>query len=122
VRMKELNEVDFGEWEMKSIKDVEKSHQDLLKDRKRDMWGVRPPGGESYGQARDRLMPVIESLMKRYEGETFAVVAHGALLKIVHSCLLGVPIQRFYGMSFPFLGAFFFKKEGNKIRLEKEWL
>jgi broad specificity phosphatase PhoE len=121
VRLKELNEVDFGKWEIRSHEDVEKEHGNLLNTRRRDIWNFRGHGGESYGQARDRAIPVIRDLFRRHEGETFAVVAHGSLMKIVCSTLTGLPLEEIAKKECKPLSAMFFKKDGSKIVLEKEW-
>jgi broad specificity phosphatase PhoE len=84
VRLKELNEVDFGEWELKSKSEVEGEHPGLLDNR-----------------------------------ETFAVVLHGALLHIIYSILMKVPFEKTYNLKHPFLCTFYFKKEVDKIELEK---
>jgi broad specificity phosphatase PhoE len=119
VRLKELNEVDFGKWELKTKGDVEKEHPGLLDNRRKDIWNFNENVGESYGHARDRVKPVLEGLFKKYEGETFVVVLHGALLHIVYSLLMKVPFEKTYNLKHPFLCTFYFKKEGDKIELEK---
>lgn len=121
VRFQELNEVDFGKWEMRWVRDIEKENEEQLKERKEDIWAFNKYEGESYVQVRDRAMPVLRSLFERHEGETFVVVAHGSLLKIVCSTLTGQPIKEISRREYPPLCAMFFKKDGDKIELEKEW-
>jgi len=121
VRMKGLNELDFGKWEMKWKGDVKRDYPDLWKARKGDIWGFRGHGGESYAQVRDRAMPIIEGLFRKHEGETFAVVAHGSLMKIIYSVLREISIEEIAGKQYNPLCALFFKKDGDKIVLEKSW-
>lgn len=121
VRMKELNEVDFGEWEMRWKGDIMKEHPGLWKVREGGIWDFRGHGGESYAQARDRAMPAIRELLRRHEGESFAVVAHGSLMKIACSSLTGTPIEELSARGYRPLCAMFFKKDGDKILLEKSW-
>jgi alpha-ribazole phosphatase len=120
VRMKELNEVDFGEWEMKWFKDIKRDYPSIWKMRERDYLNFNFPGGESVIKARDRAMPVIRELFRKHEGEAFAVVAHGSLIKIAYSTLTGMPIEEIAGKQYNPLCALFFKKDGDKIVLERE--
>ena len=41
----------------------------------------QPPGGESFAQVRARVGPVLESLVRRHEGEDVVVVAHGGSIR-----------------------------------------
>jgi alpha-ribazole phosphatase len=121
VRMKELNEVDFGKWEMKWKGDVEEESPGILDKRKVDIWNYAGHGGESYAQARDRAMPVIRKLFRKHEGETFAVVAHGSLMKIVYSTLMGIPVEGIFRNMYEPLYTIFFKRHGDRIEVEKSW-
>jgi len=120
-RLSGLNEIDFGRWEMKWWEDVKRENpRDFLK-RKQDIWRYSGHGVESWGKVRDRAMPVIEDLLTRHEGETFAIVSHGVTIRIIHAVLLGLSEEEVNSMRYPFLVTLFFKKDGDKIELEKVW-
>lgn len=120
-RFSELNEADFGRWEMKRIEDIRRTEPELLVMRSKDFWKFRGHGGESAGDVRERALPVLEMLMKRHEGETFAVVAHGSLIKAMRSVLVHKEVRDWKSARLRFLAAIFFKKDGDKIEVEKEW-
>jgi len=46
-------------------------------------------GGESYAQIRDRVVPALVGLARRHPGETVVVVAHGVVIRVLLSTLLG---------------------------------
>ena len=121
VRIGELNEVDFGNWEMKWKGDIEEESPGVMAERRKDIWDYSGHGGESYRQARDRAVPVIMDLFRRHEGKAFAVVAHGSLMKIVYSALTGAELRDVAGTEYEPLSAMFFKKDGDKIVLERSW-
>jgi broad specificity phosphatase PhoE len=121
VRLRELNEVDFGEWEMRWKGDVEKKSPGVLEERRGNIWDYAEHGGESYGQGRERAMPAIMDLFRRHEGETFAVVAHGSLMKIVYSALTGTDMEGIVRKRLEPLSAMFFKRDGDKIEVERSW-
>jgi probable phosphoglycerate mutase len=58
-------------------------------------WLWRPPGGESYEDVRQRVMPVLESLRSRYPAEELVLVSHGAVMRAVWSQLTGAWISSF---------------------------
>lgn len=69
-----LRELSFGEWEGRTVSDLEKSEADLWLKRQRNKWSFRPPQGESYQDLADRL----ETWVKEME-RPLVVVAHGGV-------------------------------------------
>lgn len=120
-RKGELNELDFGRWETMTFEEVEEKYPGEQEKRKRDPWGHNSYGGESCSDVRERAMPVIKGLLEKHEGETFAVVAHLVLIKVVYSALVGIPLEELRKKRMDFLDTLFFKKDGDKIVLEKSW-
>jgi broad specificity phosphatase PhoE len=58
-------------------------------------WLWRPPGGESYEDVRQRVMPVLESLRNRHAAEELVIVSHGAVMRAIWSQLTGEWINSF---------------------------
>jgi|GEM_PF-361103 ribonuclease H / adenosylcobalamin/alpha-ribazole phosphatase len=58
-------------------------------------WLWRPPGGESYEDVRQRVMPVLDSLRSRYAAEELVIVSHGAVMRAVWSQFTGAWISSF---------------------------
>lgn len=58
-------------------------------------WLWRPPGGESYDDVRQRVMPVLDDLRSRYPAEELVIVSHGAVMRAVWSNLTGEWINSF---------------------------
>ncbi len=50
--------------------------------------GFAPVGAESFDAIRERVLPVWERLTKGHDGETFVVVAHGVVIKVLLLTLL----------------------------------
>jgi probable phosphoglycerate mutase len=46
------------------------------------------PGGESYGDIRRRVVPIIEDLGRRHRGDTIMVVAHGVVIRVLLTSLI----------------------------------
>jgi len=57
---------------------------------------AQPPGGESFTDVRERVVPVISELVRRYRGHTVVIVTHAAVTKMVLVDALGVPSAAAY--------------------------
>lgn len=51
--------------------------------------GFTHEGGESYEEMASRVVPALRELAVRHEGETIAVVAHGVVIRVLLTTLLG---------------------------------
>jgi broad specificity phosphatase PhoE len=120
-RFRELNELDFGKWEMMTFDDVEREYPGEREKRKGDMWNYNTYGGESLSRVRERVMPVIRELIRKHEEETFVVVAHGIVMRVIYSELVGTAVEELFRRKMEFLSSIFFKKDGDKIEVEKTW-
>ena len=67
-----LREIRYGRWEGSTLAEMRASDPDVFGARERDVWGVPPPGGESYAEVTARMRDWYRSL----SGDTVAV-AHG---------------------------------------------
>lgn len=75
-----LREFNFGHWEMRSFKDI--SAEDET--RARAYWetpgDVRPPGGETWNEARARVDAAIDALIEAHAGQDLIVVGHFGMI------------------------------------------
>jgi alpha-ribazole phosphatase len=85
-----LHEVDFGQWEGKTVAWAELNAPELLAQRRRDPVRFRPPGGESIEDASVRLQPIADKLRDR---ERTLVIAHRISLGILERLIRGLPLD-----------------------------
>ncbi len=52
------------------------------------------PGGESFRDAQNRMVPTIAELVARHPGERIAVVSHNVTNRAYLAALMGIPIDR----------------------------
>jgi probable phosphoglycerate mutase len=74
-----LSEVTYGDWERRTIPELEVTEPHLVAERAADKWGFVPPNGESYAMLAARVRRVLE----RLEGPT-VITAHGGVLRSVY--------------------------------------
>lgn len=79
----QLREISWGVWEGVVCPDL----QSLIETWQSGDFTARAPGGECPLDVRNRVLPVIYSLLKRPE-KTILVVVHGRLLRIILSSIL----------------------------------
>lgn len=104
VRVQELNEVDYGEWEGKSPQEIEQIWPGKFMEREKDMmskYRFRPPKGETYEEMEQRIIPFFNGLVEKHQGQTIVVVTHGAVKRSLLRMFLGVgfhqlPSERFH--------------------------
>ena len=76
-----LRELHFGDWEMRSAAEIEASHPELSRAYWDHPGSVRPPNGESWSDASQRISRAIDTLLDRTPARPLIVVAHfGAIL------------------------------------------
>ncbi len=58
--------------------------------RQRDPAHALPGGGESFLDARRRVLQCLDEIVQRHAGETVAVVTHGGVLDIIYRTAMGI--------------------------------
>ncbi len=85
-----LCEVNFGSWEGRTLEWVERRAPELLAQRRADPVHFRPPGGESFEDAAERLRALAYAL--RNDGNTL-VVGHRVTLGILERLIRDLPLD-----------------------------
>lgn len=88
-----ITEADVGQWEGKSWDEIGTGWP-----KERDLHDEDPaahgyPGGESFLDVRDRVVPVLESLAQRHPGEVILVVGHNVVNRAALAHWIGLPIR-----------------------------
>lgn len=81
-----LMEVNYGDWEGLTLKEIAVRYRAEARERERDKWGYVPPNGESYAVLSQR----IAKWLKTIERPT-VIVAHGGVLRALLHILAGLP-------------------------------
>ncbi len=77
-----LREIEFGEWEGLTLREVRARAPQALAERERDKWCFAPPGGESYADVAVRMRAWYAALA----GDA-VVVAHGGTARALIAAL-----------------------------------
>lgn len=92
-----LREIHFGEWELRSFREIEA--QDPA--RARAWWenpgDVRPPGGESWNEVCARVNAAMDRLIAEHTGLNLVVVAHFGVILTQVQRALGLAADEAFG-------------------------
>ncbi|WP_170475078.1 histidine phosphatase family protein [Ruegeria arenilitoris] len=85
---RDLREINFGAWEMRSFAEIEADDPELAFAYWDAPGDVRPPHGESWNEVCTRVDAVIDNLIDQHVGRDLIVVAHfGVILTQVQRAL-----------------------------------
>ena len=88
-----LVEAHFGDWTGLSWPEIESRWPDEVRAFRADCERHGYPGGETLAQVRARALPAIERLVTLHAGQTFVVVAHGTVNRVLLAHWLGMPLR-----------------------------
>ena len=88
-----LREIDQGEWEGLLLADIEARYAEEFRRRRLDPLGTHPPGGETVGQVRERVLDVLHEIQRTYPNGSVALVSHGLAIALVKVHLAHLPVQ-----------------------------
>ncbi len=91
----QLREVNYGEWEGVSEEEVARRWPEIYPAWKRGAERVRIPGGETFGELRERIVSALTRIAEQHEEETVAVVAHKSANRVFLCALLGMPASEY---------------------------
>lgn len=78
-----LREIHQGEWEGMLFSDIRSRYAEAFEERLNDPLQVAPPGGETVGELRRRVLDAIDDIIIRYPHGLVAIVSHGLSLAII---------------------------------------
>ncbi|MCY3732694.1 MAG: histidine phosphatase family protein [Chloroflexi bacterium] len=95
IPVRELREIDYGQWEGLTFAEVEARDPEGFADRMmRQSVDFAPPGGEDPRQCTARVRPFHDRVRAHHaSGENVLVIGHGGSLLALLTCLLGMPVE-----------------------------
>ncbi|MEA3508370.1 MAG: histidine phosphatase family protein, partial [Synergistota bacterium] len=87
----ELAELNLGEWDGRTRKELEKKFPRLFRERESDFFGFRFPGGDSFAYLAQRAVPFLVSILKE----------KGRRLVFSHIGVYRVLLHDVFGLCFP---------------------
>ena len=93
-----LREIHQGEWEGLHFDEIRARYAEAFQRRQQDPLNVAPPGGETVGQVRARVLAALEDILRRHPRSRVAIVSHGLALALIKQHLQDLPIQQVWDL------------------------
>jgi probable phosphoglycerate mutase len=91
----ELAELDYGDWDGKTVQDIEQEHPMEYERWRADPAWNPPTGGETAVALAQRMTRAVEEINRVHRDGNVLVVSHKASIRVVLCALLGVDVGRF---------------------------
>jgi len=88
-----VQEVDYGEWQGAELKELYK--HELWPGVQHYPSGTRFPGGETLGEAQNRMVAALDALRARHPKGIIAVVSHADIIKLAVAYYIGMHLDLF---------------------------
>jgi broad specificity phosphatase PhoE len=112
-----LNDIDCGEWQGLSLREVKERYPELYQDWLDTPEQVRLPGGETLEEVRRRAMPFVEDAVMRCGEGAIVLVSHRVVHKVVICALLGLDNASFWNFRLDTGGITRFEFNGDRVVL-----
>jgi len=89
--VKDLREIDFGDFEGLSYDEIAVRYPDLYRQWMEKPTEVQFPNGESFSETRDRILKVFDAIQSERRGQTVAIVSHGGVNRVLIARALQMP-------------------------------
>lgn len=92
----ELQELNFGDWEGLTFKEIQQNYGDLSKTWWSNPMETRIPGGETLNELAARANRAVRELVLKHQDQTVAVVAHGGTIRTIVGTVLGLDLNQYW--------------------------
>jgi alpha-ribazole phosphatase len=93
--MTDLREINMGSWDGVPMAQIRKECNELWRARGEDISGFRPPGGESFTDLQQRIVPVVENIVGQAE-EKVLLITHAGVIRVLLCHVLQMPLANLF--------------------------
>ena len=97
-----VSEIHYGEWEGKTMAEIQAAYPGLLEQWRNDPTGMRPPAGESPEEHRARLDAWWQEICAEYDGQHLLLVTHSGSMRMLLAAMLHAPIASSRHFAMPY--------------------
>ena len=94
----ELRELNIGPWETRFYANLRQEDPERMHQFRYDPEHFSLPGAETFAQVAERMQRAMERISRRHEGQTVAVVSHGASIRCFLWRACGLPLADVEGL------------------------
>lgn len=110
---KELAEIDLGSWDGREKSEISREHPDAWKQREKNLYHFRYPGGESFADLAARAVPFLLSLLLK--GGRWLIVSHAGVFRVLLHGLFKVPFPETFRLDPGYGGIRLVERQGKAL-------
>src|SRR5207249_1369834 len=95
ISIKELREIDHGDWEGQIHKEVEQKYAKEYAEWSADPLSIAPPNGETAISVLARALPALRKIISDHPSQTILIVSHKATNRLLIAYYLGMDLRRY---------------------------
>jgi probable phosphoglycerate mutase len=93
--MTQLREISLGQWDGMPMSEIRAAFPEEWRKRGELIDSYRPPGGESFADLYDRVIPAFEQIAE-YTGGNSLIVGHAGVNRVILCRVLGMPLANLF--------------------------
>jgi len=97
-----VREMFYGDWEGKTIAQIKQQYPGKLEQWRNNPEGMRPPGGESSEELRQRINAWWDETCINHNGRHLLLVSHSGSLRMLIAHILSAPIATTRNLEMPY--------------------
>ena len=101
-QLETLKEINFGQWEGKSARQIESETDSLLKKFWQNPIEHTPPDGEPLLEFQQRVLACWNDIIIRNKGKNCLIISHGGVQKIILAQVLKMPVEAIHTIEVPY--------------------
>ena len=94
-----LEEINFGEWEGKSLDELLKDNDETLKRWWDSPTKQTPPEGEDFHDFRARVLKTLKQISEEYKGKRILLVTHAGVIRVILMYILGMQEENLFRLN-----------------------
>ncbi len=96
-----LREIHLGAWENQPVDDIRKRFPEAYQQRGKQLDTYPPPGGESFSDLTQRIIPFFEQIAGQNDGNIL-IVTHAGVNRVILCHILGMPLINLFRLEIPY--------------------
>ncbi len=115
-----LREIHLGEWDGLPRNQIKTDQPEAWRRRGENMAHFRPPGGESFADLSDRILPVFRRIAEVHSGDdpNALIVGHAGVNRLILCHVLGMNLEHMFRLGQDYGGLTLIRRRGDGFRVE----
>lgn len=116
-KLKELREINMGDWEGKTFKEIRTRYPEMFKNRMKTIEDFKPLNGESFRECQARVKIAFDRILTE-EGDQIIITAHAGVNRTLLADILGMPLKNIFRFQLDYGGISKIVFDGKQSKVE----